>query len=401
MADLLIQEDPSIKRRRALAEAMMGQGMSSAPVGHWMEGVGRMAQAWAGQKMAGDADTEQKARQQSAMDALSKAMQPGETKDPVTGQVTKNEPSVDQLVQAMSQNPDLAPMAMNLRMNDMQSKAKNQAELEAAMSKPVQVGDQLVVPKTKEVLFEGRQKAPEGMRYGAGGEVEQIPGYVGMRSQIAAAGKPDNSTKVEFKQEGEEAKTVGKYYGDQYAEIQTGARKAQQGNARLDRLEQMLDNTPQGKLAPLGNDLKAWAKSAGIDLAAIGVDDTTSQADAVASITNAMALELRNPAGGAGMPGALSDKDREFLVQTVPNLEKTPEGNKKIIQYYRELNKRTAEEAKLARDYRAKHGSLDEGFYDELQQYADENPVFRDLKNGAIERNPQIDDLVDKYAQPR
>lgn len=200
--NMLIQEDPGIKRRRALAEAMMAQGMQSGPVGHWVEGLGRVAQAWAGNKMAEKADTEQKARQQGAYDALSKALQPTEVTDPVTGQVTKQEPTYDSLAAAMSQNPDLAPLAMQFQMSNLQNKAKTQAELEAAMRKPTQVGDQLVVPRgsggTPEVLFEGRQKAPEGMRYGATGELEPIPGYVDMRSQIAAAGRAPDNTLVEI-----------------------------------------------------------------------------------------------------------------------------------------------------------------------------------------------------------
>ena len=38
------------------------------------------------------------------------------------------------------------------------------------------------------------------------------------------------------------------------------------------------------------------------------------------------ALELRNPSGGAGMPGAMSDADRNFLASIPPSLANTKEG---------------------------------------------------------------------------
>lgn len=48
----LAQEDPSTKRRRMMAESMMSQALQGGPTGHWMEGVGRLANAYVGAKMA-------------------------------------------------------------------------------------------------------------------------------------------------------------------------------------------------------------------------------------------------------------------------------------------------------------------------------------------------------------
>ena len=181
MAEMFIQEDPSIKRRRALAEAMMAQGMESTPIQHWTQGVARLANAYVGKKNAESADNEEKARKQAAMDQLSAAL---------SGSSTNGEQqSYSDLAKSLSGNPDLAPYAIQMQMTDMQNRAKARAEQEAALGKPTQVGDQLVIPKTKEVLFSGRQKAPEGMRYNDAGTLEEIPGYVGMRSKIAASGR--------------------------------------------------------------------------------------------------------------------------------------------------------------------------------------------------------------------
>jgi hypothetical protein len=96
-------------------------------------------------------------------------------------------------------------------------------------------------------------------------------------------------------------------------------------------------------------------------------------------LSNEMALELRNPSGGAGMPGAMSDQDRAFLANMTPGLGKTPGGNKLIIETARKIAKRDQEVAKMARAYRNKKGHFDYGFFDELQDYADKNPLFKDV----------------------
>lgn len=213
------------------------------------------------------------------------------------------------------------------------------------------------------------------------------PDLLAIKTGLTRAGAPN--TQVQIKQDTKEGEAVGKFYGEEFANLQLGARKARQNNAKLDRLEQMFATATPGRLAPLANNMKAWAQGAGIDLESIGVTDTTSEADSIAAITNQMALALRNPAGGEGMPGALSDKDRDFLMASVPGLQKTPGGNQKIIEYMRRMNNRSIEEAAMAREYRKRYGSLDETFYDLLDEYAQNNPIF-----------PEAQDIVNQNAAP-
>ena len=213
------------------------------------------------------------------------------------------------------------------------------------------------------------------------------PDLLAIKTGLTRAGA--SNTQVEIKQDTKEGEAVGKFYGEEFANLQLGARKARQNNAKLDRLEQMFSTATPGRMAPLANNMKAWAQGVGIDLESIGVTDTTPEADSIAAITNQMALALRNPAGGEGMPGALSDKDREFLMASVPGLQKTPGGNQKIIEYMRRMNTRSIEEAAMAREYRKMRGSLDEQFYDLLDEYAAENPIF-----------PEAQDIVNQNAAP-
>ena len=99
-------------------------------------------------------------------------------------------------------------------------------------------------------------------------------------------------------------------------------------------------------------------------------------------MTRKLALEVRNPSGGAGMPGAMSDADREFLISTVPNLLNTPGGNKQIIEVARALAKRNQQVAQMAREYKQRKGRFDDGFLEELQQWSNSHPIFNTAATG-------------------
>jgi hypothetical protein len=211
-------------------------------------------------------------------------------------------------------------------------------------------------------------KAPEGMQY-VNGQLVGIPGYVDMKKQIAAAGRTTINTNNY--QEKEEDKAIGKSFGEFYSDIQKSGFAASGKIARYDRLGQLLNGVQTGKLTPATTQISALADSLGVS-----IDPNLPAKQAAEALSNEVALQLRNPSGGAGMPGALSDKDREFLVSMTPGLGKTPEGNKTIIETAKKLAKREMEVAKIARDYRIKNGRVDEGFYQELANFSNANTLF-------------------------
>lgn len=176
---------------------------------------------------------------------------------------------------------------------------------------------------------------------------------------------------INNKQETAEAQKVGGEFGQQYADLQKGAITATQQLSKLDRMEQLLQGVQTGKLAPAMTQIQALGDSLGFK-----VDPSLPAKQALEAMSNEIALSLRNPAGGAGMPGALSDKDREFLSSMTPGLGKTNEGNALIISTAKALNQRSQVVAKMAREYRKKRGHFDEGFFDELQDYSDAHPMF-------------------------
>lgn len=176
---------------------------------------------------------------------------------------------------------------------------------------------------------------------------------------------------VNMTQEKAESKKVGEGFGDQFMDIMKADVKAQGKLARLDRMQELSKGFETGGLVPTLTKIQNVAASLGFQ-----VDPSLGAKQAFEALGSEIALTLRNPEGGAGMPGALSDKDREFLTGMTPDLAKTPEGNRLIIETGRKLAKRDMEVAKMARAYRKKHGQMDEGFYDELAAYSEKNQMF-------------------------
>jgi len=102
--------------------------------------------------------------------------------------------------------------------------------------------------------------------------------------------------------------------------------------------------------------------------------------DLANSISNQLALQLRNPNGGAGMPGSLSDSDRQFLTSMAPSLGNTPAGNALMIEAAKRVQQRNIIVGQLASQYAQDHGGqLDDNFFQALQQYSDAHPLFDDL----------------------
>lgn len=194
---------------------------------------------------------------------------------------------------------------------------------------------------------------------------------------------PAPSATVINKQETEFGKAVGREMGDMYSGLLKADMNAPATIGKYERLGTMLKEAGSGKFKGTTTEIKAAAKGLGIDLNAMGVRDDVAPAQAARALANQLALELRNPAGGAGMPGALSDKDREFLIQSIPGLENDPKGNEKMIEYRTKLARREQQVARMARDYRRKNGKFDEGFFDELKDWSDKNPLFPALTKPA------------------
>lgn len=180
------------------------------------------------------------------------------------------------------------------------------------------------------------------------------------------------------KQQMQESKTVGKGFGEQYDKIQTSGFNANSKITNLQRMQQFLQGMSTGTFTPAKTEVAKIAQGLGID-----IDPTLGAKQALAALASEVALQMRNPAGGAGMPGSLSDKDLAFLRSMPPGIEKTPEGNRLLTETSMKLAQRDKDVAALARTYRKAHGQLDEGFFDQLDEWSKQHPLFSEGKTSS------------------
>lgn len=206
-----------------------------------------------------------------------------------------------------------------------------------------------------------------------------------LKSQAEAKStKINNATTVNNVGETAYDKQNGKNFAELNQKLITGAQSARMKLGALDRLDQLFadPNTYTGAGAQQILTAKKLAKTMGVDVGDV------SGPEAINAIGNQFALELRNPAGGAGMPGAMSDKDREFLQQSVPGLGQTAEGNQKISGYMRKLAQRSIDVERLRQDYVKKNGRLDEGFYRQLEDFSNSHPMFPEAQKAQPQTKP-------------
>lgn len=164
----------------------------------------------------------------------------------------------------------------------------------------------------------------------------------------------------------------------QYQALQSAGMKAPGQIAKYKQLESLLANHDGGKLSPLGMDLAQLGNSLGLK-----VDKNLPNKEAAAALINELALALRDPSNGGGMPGALSDADRQFLISSVPNLSQSAQGRRQMVQMAIAVQQRNIDAARMARKWQQRYGRLDavnpvtgKSFQDNLQEWAARNPLF-------------------------
>ena len=167
---------------------------------------------------------------------------------------------------------------------------------------------------------------------------------------------------------------------EQFKTLQTSGQQALANIPKYQRIGQLLDGVNGNKLSPLGLDLAQYARSIpGLE----GIDPKLSNKEAAKAISNQIALSLRGTADGGGMPGAMSDADRNYLVQMVPRLEQSDAGRKIMIESAIKLNQRNADVAAMARKWQQRYGRLDatnpttgKSFFDNLNDWSSRNALF-------------------------
>lgn len=161
-----------------------------------------------------------------------------------------------------------------------------------------------------------------------------------------------NPRNPDIKREVSAAEKMGKDYGEDYQSIKEGERTSYQTLTKLKEIDSLLGDSYTGTAGSAVKNVQKLAHILGVNVDGLG------EKEASEALSQQLALSFRNPAEGAGMPGSLSDSDREFLLKMVPSLDMTPMGRRKLIKIYEKIYKRQAEIGNSARDFVIENGSL-------------------------------------------
>ncbi len=212
------------------------------------------------------------------------------------------------------------------------------------------------------------------------GEMANMQRVNGRPAPIAAAqsspsqGRYGKTTEQETQEAAKKEYAVGaaKDMVETRKSIMDAGRAASRTIAKYQQLGGLLEGFEGGSLTPIGTNIASMANSLGLK-----IDKNLPNKEAAAALANEIALEMRNPANGAGMPGAMSDKDREFLVSLTPNSGQTAQGRRMIVNSAIAIAKRNEQVAEFARKYEQKYGQLDNDFFSQLSAWSAANPLFK------------------------
>jgi hypothetical protein len=194
--------------------------------------------------------------------------------------------------------------------------------------------------------------------------------FTDWKTSLKKAGATNVKTSVSMG-ENEYQKKLGAADADAFVGYQKAGRGATSALTSLD----VLERASQDPNFYSGAGAERFALPLKQVSAAFGGDpNAAASMETFRAVSSKNALDSMGGSLGAGF----SNADRDFVLNQVPTLGNTPEGNKQLIDVNRKIERRKIDVAKLARDYASKNnGRLDAGFEGVLANYADKNPLFK------------------------
>jgi hypothetical protein len=255
-------------------------------------------------------------------------------------------------------------------------KSKHQAALPAAIqlnNQYQQLMSEGRAAEAEQLLRFSKSYSPQQLETNAysskGGELNAVIEKGGKAEQTQAYGKDQGATQSK-----------------DFTNLQAAPTATRDLLNNFKAMHEALGQTQGGSFGELSLDIKKKLQALGLP-----VDDASiASGEFAKALGNQVALQLRSPANGAGMPGAMSDKDREFLVSMVPGLSTTPKGREQLIEHFGRVLDRQQEVARLAADYVKKNGALDYGFAQSPDiKKLNETPLFPEKDAGSQGNNSQ------------
>lgn len=216
----------------------------------------------------------------------------------------------------------------------------------------------------------------------------------GQKMGLTGAALQQFSLTGQLPKPGEEMTPAQKKISEGFAaDYETIKKDGRTGNQSLATINQMtkIANDPNFYTGTGGELMLKAGKM--LRAAGINVGENVSQAELFKTMADKMVLDANNGSLGTGV----SNSDVMFLQGMSPGLSQSREGNLKILQMQKALAERKIEIKRQADAYIKKNGTIDAGFEEQVQKYADEHPMFNEAQQQSAPKQnltpPSADDL--------
>jgi len=372
----------------SLAEALLGQANSGQPIETPLELMGRLAQSYTGNKLQRDAEQKKLDSYKSLSESLigPPPAAPADGAAPATAPIPR---PGDAYIRAGGQSGNMELIKLGASLNA--DAAKNGVD-EWSFG---------VLPDGTEVKRNKRtgQSIPTGRSAPKPDEpTADEKGYARAVKEGYSGSFTDYQIMLKragvANQESKSDEALGTGLGnDAMARLKGGDAGWEQLSV-LNKMEAEM-NDP-AFFSGAGSTQLMWAKKAAVSLG-IADPDSVSSMESFSALSKNAALKAMGGSLGTGF----SNADRDFVEQQVPTTSNTPEGNKRIISVQRAVAQRKIEVADITRKYIMDHGGhVDVGLYETLNQYARENPVFKDIPAAGPEATPALGPTNPSAAAP-
>lgn len=182
----------------------------------------------------------------------------------------------------------------------------------------------------------------------------------------------------------ESAKHQAQDVYDMFASYRKEAKNAAGVDKQLQQMESLLNKgVSTGKMQSFLRPIKGWLADTGV----LSKEDarSLSRQETFVALGNQLALRLRNPDSGLGLTGNTSDRDVRFLLDSVPNLSSTEEGNKILLKLWRQSNDYTKRKFRFVADLRKRGGgNIPQDIDYRIIEWEDNNPMFTQAEADAL-----------------
>lgn len=163
--------------------------------------------------------------------------------------------------------------------------------------------------------------------------------YKGNRELATGNITPYDSPSVSVnidKGEDEATKAYGKSVGNRAATRDEQSNATYQDDATLDRMQLALAS---GARTGFGESVILDIRGAFDTLGWVPLPEGANETEVIRALGNQLALRMRNPNSGLGLTGNTSNKDLDFLKQSVAGIDRSEKGNMLLIEMAKKVNK--------------------------------------------------------------